>query len=490
MIEKIISVISPKWSLEREKYRRAQTLLQKRRYEGAAKGRRTDGWIANGTDANSEVFSGLTILRNRSRDLLRNNPYARAAQSAVVTSVVGDGIVGQIRETGNKEAEALALKWKDWCDSTDADADGVHNFFGIQALGKASAFESGEVLIRRIYPKSGEYKHVPLKLQVLEADFLDLDKNEELSNGGRIVQGVEFDKRGKIQAYWIFNTHPGSARGAIKSSRFPAQDIAHVKRVERPGQVRAVPWLTPVMIPLNDLDGYQDAQLLKQKISACFTGFIRDTDANAYGDTTDESTISDKFEPGALEVLPPGKDIEFANPPSSGDYESFTRATLRKIASGVGITYESLTSDYSQSNFSSSRMAERVFNKNVDSWRWNMIIPQLLDKVWDWFVEAAMLEGVTKNYYPINWIPPKRELLNPKEDNEAAIMAIRGGLESWSEVIMARGKDPEEQLQRMANDNKRFDELKIVLDSDARKMMKAGIMQQPTAAKELDENSK
>lgn len=486
MIDKFISVISPKWGLERAKYRKAQELLG-RRYEGAARGRRTDGWIANGTDANAEVFSGLSVLRNRSRDLLRNNPYARAAQSAVVTSVVGDGIVGQINsKISNKETQLLSEKWNDWSNSTDADADGVHNFFGLQALVKASNFESGEVLVRRIYPRSGEYKHVPLKIQILEADFLDLDKNEELSNGSRIVQGVEFDKMGKVIAYWIFNSHPGSGKGNIKSSRFPASDIAHIKRIERPGQVRAVPWLTPVMIPLNDLDGYQDAQLLKQKISACFTGFIRDTDANNYGDSTDESTISDKMEPGALEVLPPGKDIEFATPPGAGDYESFTRATLRKIASGIGITYEALTSDYSQSNFSSSRMAERVFNKNVDSWRWNMLIPQLCDKVWDWFIDAAMLEGITKNYYPANWIPPKRELINPKEDNEAAIAAIRGGLESWDEVIISRGKDPEEQLERMAKWNKKFDEKGIIMDSDARRVMKAGILQQPTSAELME----
>jgi lambda family phage portal protein len=491
MIEKIIRTISPKWALDREKFRLAHSFMEKkRRYEGAGRGRRTDGWIANGSDANAEVYSGLVVLRNRARDLCRNNAYAVNAQVAVVTEVIGDGIVGQVNAPKSKEVDALNLSFKNWSESTKADVEEIFNLYGLQALIMGSIFESGEVLVRRIYPKAGEYNSVPLKIQVLESDFLDSDKNEDkLSNGGRIAQGIEFDKIGRRVAYWLFESHPGSSK-VTASKRVPASDIIHAFRRKRPGQVRDVPWLTPVMIPLMDLDGYQDAQLLKQKISACFTAFVRDSEANAYPDATDESTIGDKLEPGALEVLPPGKDIEFATPPSAGDYEQSTRVTLRKISTGLGITYEALTNDYSQSNFSSSRMAGIRFNKNVVSWRGNIFIPQVCNRIWEWFIDAARLEGITKNNYPANWTPPKRDLLNPKEENDADISAIRGGLTTWSKVIRGRGEDPEEVATEMAEDNKRFDTLGIILDSDARKVMKAGILQQPTSAELINENNK
>ena len=489
MIEKIITVISPKWGLERQKYKRAQEIFSKRRYEGAGRGRRTDGWIANATDANSEIYSGLNVLRSRSRDFIRNNAYARAASSAVVNSVIGDGIVGQVNALENNETIAINLAFKNWSESKSSDADGVFNFYGLQALAMGSMFESGEVIIRRVYPKVGEYKYAPLKLQVLEADFLDIDKNEDLSNGGKIIQGIETDKTGKIIFYWLFESHPGTGKSG-KSVKIPASDIIHAFKKERPGQMRAVPWLTPVMIPLLDLDGYQDAQLLKQKISTCFTAFVRTPEAGLGTDVISGSTIGEKMEPGLIENLAPGEDITFAAPPTAGDYESFTRAVLRKIASGLGITFEALTSDYSTSNFSSSRMAERIFNKNVDSWRWNLFIPQICDRVWEWFMDASKLEGIAKNDYSATWTPPKRELLNPKEDNEADITSIRGGLNAWSEVIRSRGKDPDETARLMAEDNARFDRLGIVLDSDPRKTMKAGIMQQPTAAELIDENSK
>jgi lambda family phage portal protein len=487
MIDAIISTLSPKWALERDKYRRAQKILSQRKYDGAAKGRRTDGWISTSNDSNVEVYSGLVTLRNRSRELIRNNSYAVSAQSVVVNNVIGDGIVGQVNAEANKETELLSKLFNDWCNSKSADADGRFNFYGLQALIEGSRFESGEVIVRRIYPKSGEYKFVPFKIQVLESDFLDVDKSEDLPSGGRIIQGIEVDRTGKTVSYWLFSSHPGSGK-ASKSSKVPAVDIIHYLRRKRPGQMRSVPDLTPVMITLNDLDGYQDAQLLKQKISTCFTAFVTKP-AGGFGEG-ELSAISEKMEPGIIEELNEGEDIKFAAPPTAGDYDSFSKATLRKVASGLGITYEALTSDYSNSNFSQSRMAERIFNKNVHVWRWNYFIPIVLDQVWDWFNEAAITEGAAKNLYPANWTPPKRELLNPKEDNDSDISSIRGGLSTWSEVIRSRGKDPEEMANEMASDNARFDKLGIIIDSDARKVMKAGIMQQPTAAELIDENTK
>lgn len=491
MLENIISVISPKWAVEREKYRRAHKVMTsgKRKYDGAAKGRRTEGWFSNNNDANSEIYAGLVTLRNRSRELIRNNAYAANAQAVIVSEVVGEGIVGQVNAAKSAEVDALNTAFKDWCNSTKSDADGVFNFYGLQALIKASEFESGEVLIRRVYPKSNDYDVVPLKIQVLESDFIDTDKNQKLDTGGHIVQGIEFDRSGKRVAYWLFDAHPGGS-SVVKSKRIPANDISHVFMPKRPGQVRAIPHLTPVMIPLNDLDGYEDAQLLKQKIASCFTAFIT-TQPGGHSSLEVEpsagSSVSEKMEPGMIERLADGEDMKFANPPSSSDYDPSVRVALRRIATGAGITYEALTNDYSQVTFSSAKMGGIRMNKNIDNWRWNFFIPQVCDKVWEWFVEAAMVQGITRNKYKATWTPPKRELLNPKEENEADITAIRGGLSSWSEVIRSRGKDPDEQLRQMSEDIKKFDQLKIILDCDPRRIMKAGALQQPTVTELTNE---
>jgi capsid protein len=85
-IDKMIGYFSPERAYRRAQYRAAAEAFA---YDGAKSGRRTDGWYAAGGDANTEVGAGLVQLRNRSRDLLRNNPYATKAIAELVGNTVG-----------------------------------------------------------------------------------------------------------------------------------------------------------------------------------------------------------------------------------------------------------------------------------------------------------------------------------------------------------------------------------------------------------------
>ena len=122
---------------------------------------------------------------------------------------------------------------------------------------------------------------IPLQLQMLEADFLDQARTMGLVNG-HVMEGVQFDEMGRRVAYWLFSYHPGGVlilnpRGGIVSQPVPADQIMHVYRVLRPGQVRGVPWLAPVMMALRDLDDYCDAERVRKKVEACVTAFVAAT---------------------------------------------------------------------------------------------------------------------------------------------------------------------------------------------------------------------
>ena len=71
-LDRAIGAVSPGAGLRRERRRQALQLMQ-RAYEGAKVGRRTDGWVTAGSGANSEIAPALSRLRERSRDLVRNN---------------------------------------------------------------------------------------------------------------------------------------------------------------------------------------------------------------------------------------------------------------------------------------------------------------------------------------------------------------------------------------------------------------------------------
>lgn len=467
IIDRFISYFSPRKGFERAKFRALEGVyLSKRRYEAAGNGKRTSGWNAPGTGPNAEVVPSLPKLRSRSRDLVRNNPYAKRAVEVISSNVVGYGIVPQQKNKKFDEA------WKEWAESASCDVEGLNNFYGMQALIMREIVEAGEVLVRRVYAPSSDGMTVPMRLHVIESDMVNDTVSKNIANGNVIKYGIEFDSRGRRVAYHLYEEHPGELNyvGAnYKTVRVPASDILHIYRMDRAGQMRGVPWGASVLLKLRDFDDYDDAQLLRQKIAACFAGFLVDKDMAET--TTESDTGLEHITPGLIAKLPPGKEITFGNPPAVGlEYAPYAAVNLRAVATGYGVTYEALTQDYSQVNFSSGRMGWLEFHRNISQWQWHMLIPNFCQPVWQWFIEAAELSGVasSKRVVPITWTPPRREMIDPVKETDAKISSIRGGLITLSEAIREQGNDPEKQLEEMKKDNDLLDKLGLKLDSDSR----------------------
>lgn len=485
-VDRVTAPIAPLWTLKRQRARAAASLLQ-RHYEAAAPGRRTQSWYRVNTDANAALGPALAYLRATARDLVRNNPYAESALSTIVDHTVGWGIEAKPMP---KNGRAIEL-WKAWAGSTACDADGRHDFPGLQKLVMRTVVESGEVLVRRRQRRLEDGFALPIQLQILEPDFLDNTKDAELSGGGRILQGVEFDVLGRRVAYWLFREHPGSSRlvGA-GSYRIPASEILHIFRASRPGQVRAASWFAPVLLRFKDFDEMEDATLMKQKIAACLAVITTDVDGSATAIGTADTTTTpelDLIEPGAIMNVPPGRSIEVVRPPQTNDYDKYAQTVLRAIATGLGVSYEDLTGDYTELPFSAARMSRLRHWARVDDWRWRMLIPQFCDPVWAWAMQtAAILGAIDGIEYPqARWSAPPAPMVDPDKEGLAYQRRIRSGLLTQSEAIRELGYDPDELLNEMASDNKKLDELGLVLDSDPRKMTQAGQQQGATAISEV-----
>lgn len=487
-LDTLILGLSPAWGMRRLQHRlAAQTIGQRTRgYEAASKGRRTKGWKAPGTSANAETERGATITRYRARDLARNNAWAAKALMVITNNVVGTGIRGQFTDPGRqskrseKKIELAMGLWQEWAESTACDFDGRHDLYGLQAIVMDTVARDGEALIRK-HRVSG--LKIPLQLQILEADHLDTSKTT--GDGGRaVLQGVEVDELGRAVAYWLFPHHPGDVGfwgrmlGQNKSVRVPADQVDRVYRQERAGQIRGVTWFASIAIPLRDLDALEDARLIQQVIASCFAVFVTNTDPDGTPSTTAESEEErdrvEKLQPGIFEYLSPGESVEFAAPPAPEGFSEFQRAILRKIAAGLGVTYEALTGDLSQTNFSGGRMGWLEFWRNIEAWRWRMLIPQGCDPIGRAFMEAARFGGFDLSGLVMEWSPPHRELINPKEEIAAMISEVRAGFKSLSQVIRERGYDPMTVFKEMAEDNQLLDDYKLILDTDPRRTTQQG----------------
>lgn len=491
VLDRVVSYVNPAAGLRRVRARAAADIIAGRKpgdprsslrhYEGAAAGRRTQGWSKTNTDANAALATALSTLRNVARDLVRNNGYAESAVTTIRDHTVGFGITP-------KSKNAAAMKaWEAWASETSCDADGRLDFAGIQGLVIRTVAESGECIVRRRRRLPEDKLPLPVQVQVLEPDYIDTAKMDaKLPNGGRILHGVEFDAIGRCVAYWLFPEHPGALTTMTQASRrVPAEDIRHIFRIERPGQIRGASWFAPVMLKFKDFDEYEDATLMKQKVAACLAVITSDNGSGTYlGQPDSEDPMIDRLEPGMVARVAPGSSIEVVQPPSTADFPAYSKTALRAIATGLGVTYEDLTGDFSEVNFSSARMARLKHWARVEEWRWHMLVPQLCAPVWAWVMEAAAVAGgqsigVVK---PESWTASPLPMIEPDSEGLAYQRLIRSGLMSLSEALRERGYDPDTVLAEIASDNAKIDRLKLVLDSDPRNTSQAGQPVATTAA--------
>lgn len=444
--------------------------LQKRRYDAASKSTRTANWLTPNSDATSAI-QNPEVIRNRSRDLIRNNPWAAKGISVIVNNVIGYGIRAQLKAGNKRNTQRAQDLWKAWAETEQCDASGMSDFYGLQQIVMRSIAESGECLIRMRPRLAADGLAVPFQLQILEPDFFYEFNDGPTSSGGYVQRGIEYDAIGRRTAYFLYKNHPGNVNRFFASfntgfSRVPAYEILHLFRTDRPGQERGVPWLSPVMIRLRELDIFEDAYLNRQKLANLFAGFINTDDPN---DAEEEFSDVTELTPGSMYVLKHGRSVQFNTPPQADDYGPYTLANLKAVAAGLGITYESITGDLSQVNFSSARMGWQEMGRNIDAWRWQLIIPGLCKGVARWFADTVIIPDLTTE-----WTPPARTMVDPIREIPAIKDAIRAGLMTQSEAIREQGYDPEQLLNEMAADNARLDDLGLVLDSDARKISGQG----------------
>lgn len=496
LLDRAISTFSPRTALRRVRARTALQLHQlhlkdylakhARHYEAASIGRRTQSWPRNNGDANSVVGAGLDATRRMARDLVRNNAWARRGINIASDDIVGWGIYPRAEADKAMAVRRATQAWEKWAMSTQCDYDGRLNFYGLMKLALRSAFEGGECLVRRRRQPLKSGMAIPLKLQLLEADHIDTSRDYLNSQtGNQVIQGIEYNDDGTRAAYWLYDHHPGAidyhAKDSFVSHRIPASDVSSIYDVERVGQVRGITAFAPLILRLREFDEWEDADLVKKKVEACFAAFVIDAEGTgtALGTADDDKTPrEDAIQPGMIMNMPPGRDVKFPSPPTgSADADPFTVRALRAVAAGLGITYESLTGDFSKVNFSSSRMARLTAQGRVIHWQWNVMIPQFCDPVWGWAMEQLYIAGVITEIPAAEWTPPALPYIDPAQEVLGMQREVRSGFATPSEAVRSRGYEWKSHIARLKADFKDLDEAGLKLDIDPRNLTQAGQVQ-------------
>lgn len=455
-IDKLIGWVSPARGLSRHFAR--QRLA--RAYEAASP---RDPWRPRrlGASANADHMADASILRGKARALVQNVPYVRAGLEALTAYTVGTGIIP--RATG-RDADALNKAFMAW--AKVCDADGRLDFWGIQAAAYRAMEQDGEVLLRLRPRRPADGLPAPLQLQLLEIDWLDSGRTGT-ENGNQVVNGIEYDFLGRAVAYWLWDQHPGDIalrRGMrSRSQRVPAGSIVHLFAPERPGQGRGFTRLGPIIPRVRDLQLYEDAELARKNLETRLS-VLASGDLSQMANPAAESGSADpinarttgelgELASGGITSVPDGLSLTVVEPKAAGGHVEYVKHQLHVIATGMGVTYEMLTGDMKEVNFSSARVRMLDFRRQVQAMQWLTIVPRLLDPVWRAFCDAASLQGVIgKPDYAVEYSMPKWDYVNPVQDVQSDLLEIGGGLSSLSEKLRQRGYEPDKVFAESADD--------------------------------------
>jgi len=439
-------------------------------------------WGSNNLGPNSAILDSNQTARNRAREAIRDNPHAQAGLEAYVSNLVGSGIVPRWK---NSELQDLWDKWVIECDFDDC-----LDFCGLETLATTALISAGECFVRARYiddPKAV----VPLRLQLLESDICE-DATSHTPDGNRKTLGIEFDHSGKRLSYWMYPDHPGelNQNSHHLTIPIPAREIAHLYRPTRPGQVRGMTWLATIIEKLYELERYEDAELKRKKFAASITAFITtpvETGDDLFGSDEGQDDDGNQIRgitPGGAYYGDPGEEFNLSQPAEVGSTTiDWVKQQLRDISMGYGVSYEMMSGDLSDVNYTSLRFGLSQFRRKCEQIQKNILIHKFCRKIGRWFVEAAVLSGKIdipdfwdnpEEHTPEEWRAPGWEGVDQFKDAMADMLEVRAGFATLSEKIVERGEDPRTTLERIKAERETLLEMEITLDSNPNTTQKSG----------------
>ena len=443
-----------------------------RNYAGANQGRLFADFIGSSFSSDSELRNALPVLRNRSRDLARNNEYAKRFINLIKTNVVGEnGFTVQVRArnddrtldaTGNQIIEDA---FKRWGKLGNPEVSGRMSWLDCQRYVAETLARDGEVFVKFVNNKA--FKD-GFSIQFIETDLVDQEKNgRNEANGNEIRMGVELNKYHRPVAYWVLVNHPNDTlnfanRTERKHTRVPADEMLHIFIQSRTHQTRGEPFMAPAIASLKMLHGYREAELIAARAAAAKFGIVTTPSGDEFvgDDETDEGVPIIDMEPASVYQLPAGHDFKMidATHPTTA-FDAFEKAVLRGIASGLNVSYTSLSNDLTGVSYSSIRQGtieERDHYKMLQSF----IIEHFCEPIFMRWLSSALdfgdfnIPSSKYNKFASNvhfrgrgfaWVDPLKEI-------NAAVTAINNGLISMNDVAANYGRDVEELFAQIQSD--------------------------------------
>lgn len=451
-------------------------------------------------------------LSSRIHDLVRNDGWASAATSRFLDNIVGAGFrlsakpaykaLGITIEQAREVAAQIEAAWSIYVSEPGfwSDMERMGPMASNDGMAVRHLFADGEALGFvgwRPSPVTG----YGTCLHVL--DPVRLSNPNGVADTDRLRDGVELDAHGAAIAYHIRRSHPGDlmtlGQQPWKWDRFEREtvwgrpQVLHLREKQWAGMTRSASDLAPVAVKMKQVNDYDDSELqaaaLNAKLAAVITTPL---DPDALSDMDDlakyAQSEADYYNKVPLEL--DGVNLTFLHPGSQlttvkaehphSNFEAFERNALRNIASAAGMSYEVMTADFSQANYSSIRASLVEFRK---SWarKTAMVCAMWKMPFYMAWLEDAIDMGVVKlpagapsfhanpaAWAAAKWIGPGFGWVDPLKEADAASMRVANNFSTIEDEVANQGGDWQEVMEQRARE--RAKAIELGLDPDAGQM--------------------
>jgi lambda family phage portal protein len=502
--DNLVALVSPRRAYLRAHFRAMQrdesyrslwmAQLNARGYRAAKASSSQTPFSGGGSrSADAEILNDLPKLRDRSRELNRDDPLASGLTSTFVDEVIGTGLWPKPcpkDAAGNLDAvKAAALEKVFWRLADNLYRADRLSYSAAQRMRFRKLLEDGEVFRRSVKRTLLGGAVESVWFEIVEADRVEtpLDK-AGMVPGGEIRDGIERDKDGVPVAVWILRGHPGDTLTPTRSRKFDRVPFPIAEQIgfkERPGQSRCVPIFHAILQDLRDLDLLLLAALKQRQVAACLALFIKtnsavpdllEVTAEAYGYKLDQ-----QIEPGMMFKLAPGEEVQTLVPNMQlAELGPFIVMLARRIGAALGVSWQVVLRDFSESTYSSARTDKLDSYKTYDVKQFAFVEMDLMPEYRVVMIDAVLRgepELVAANVtiadcQEVEMIPNGRGWIDPVKEVEALVIALEKlGTTSKTEICAKQGKSYPTVLEQRLDDE--------VLEIERRKAK--GLPEKPAA---------
>ncbi len=422
------------------------------------------------------------MARAKARHLERNSEIVNSILNAFTRNVVGKGFNLQVRTADQDWNNAVEQVWTEWCRPGNCDVTGRFSLNEILRMIVKRKIVDGGILALKTYERTSD--GISFKLQLVEVDCLKSPGSIQSPSGNTIVNGIEINEYGRPLAYYI-EKQSVDPLAPPDNERVDADRVIYLAELNRPTEIREITPLARILNDVKDVEDFFEAVGFKQKINAALAAFITsDKDVtptigrsviNA-ADKNEPSKIDKRIRPGSITELPPGKDVKTIVPAGqSNELADFNLAVNRRIGAGHGLSYEMMSRDVSQVNYSSARQNMLEDWKTFEMEQY-YLIEHFLDFVFEEVITAAYLAGKlpkpSSDFMSNRPKLLKHEFLgqglpwiDPLKEAQANQVMLATGQTTLKDIYAKKGKDWEEEYAQLALEAEKAKELGLVRES-------------------------